>query len=134
MTDAPVVVDASVVVTLLIDSGTAGEAVAARVKSLRLYAPAHLPVEVTNVVRRLRNAGSLTDTEASLAMRGLWSLPIELWPQEALSDRTWSLGQNFGSYDAAYVALAESMGGTLLTADARLSRGSGIACPVEVFG
>jgi predicted nucleic acid-binding protein len=32
-----------------------------------------------------------------------------------------------------YVALAETVGCTLVTADARLSRAPGVGCPVEVL-
>ncbi|HEY5320628.1 MAG TPA: type II toxin-antitoxin system VapC family toxin [Galbitalea sp.] len=128
-----VVVDASVIVTLLIDSGSAGDAIATRIGSSGLHAPAHLPVEVTNVLRRRRNAGMLSDAEATLALQGLWSLSIELWPQEVVTARTWELGRNFSSYDAAYVAVAEQVGGPLLTSDVRLSRAPGAACAIEVF-
>jgi predicted nucleic acid-binding protein len=133
MTEEQLVVDASVVVTLLIDPGTQGEALAKRLDSAQAHAPAHLPVEVTNVLRRLRNKGTLSESEALLALRGYWSLPIELWPQETISGRTWELGQNLTAYDAAYVAIAEAIGGPLLTADARLSRAPGAKRAIEVF-
>jgi predicted nucleic acid-binding protein len=133
MTDEQLVVDASVVVTLLIGPGSLGETVAKRLDSARAHAPAHLPVELTNALRRLRNKGRLSESEALLALRGFWSLPIELWPQESISERTWELGQNLTAYDAAYVAVAEKIGGALLTADARLSRAPGIKCAIEVF-
>ena len=120
-------------VALLIDSDERGEAIADRLAGSRLHAPAHLPIEVTSALRRLRFAGELADTEAVLALRGFWSLAIELWPQESISDRTWELGENLTPYDAAYVAVAERIGGALLTADVRMSRAPGIRCPVEVF-
>ena len=37
------------------------------------------------------------------------------------------------AYDAAYVALAEVVGGPLLTTDARLSKAPGLPIPVELF-
>ena len=37
----------------------------------------------------------------------------------------WSLRANLTAYDAAYVALAEAFGATLLTRDARLANASG---------
>jgi rRNA-processing protein FCF1 len=37
-------------------------------------------------------------------------------------------------YDAAYIALAEALDVVLVTADARLSRASGVHCEVEVIG
>jgi predicted nucleic acid-binding protein len=44
------------------------------------------------------------------------------------------LRANVTPYDATYVALAESLGYLLLTADARLARAPGIRCPVELLG
>jgi predicted nucleic acid-binding protein len=134
VTPERVVVDASVVVSLLITPGPTGELIAKRLAAAQLHAPAHLPVEVTNVLRRQRNAGALSHAEAALALRGLWSLAMELWPQEVLSDRTWELGSNLSSYDAAYVALAEQLDAPLITADARLSQAPGPTCAIEVFG
>jgi predicted nucleic acid-binding protein len=47
--------------------------------------------------------------------------------------RCWELRHNLTPYDAAYVALAEALDVALVTADARLSRASGIQCVVEVL-
>jgi predicted nucleic acid-binding protein len=49
-----------------------------------------------------------------------------------LLERIWELRENLSAYDASYVALAETLGCALLTADARLSRASGLRCPVTV--
>ncbi|HEY3549413.1 MAG TPA: PIN domain-containing protein, partial [Propionicimonas sp.] len=43
------------------------------------------------------------------------------WPADALLPRMWELRDNLRAYDATYVALAESLDATLLTADARLA-------------
>ena len=50
-----------------------------------------------------------------------------------LLDRIWELRENVTPYDAAYVALAEDLGGTLVTADARLGRAPGPRCAIEVL-
>jgi predicted nucleic acid-binding protein len=50
-----------------------------------------------------------------------------LWP------RAWELRTNLSAYDALYVALAEQLGATLLTADVRAARAPGLHCPVEVM-
>ena len=80
-----VVVDASVIVSLLIDPGPAGASIASRLGSATLIAPALLPFEVANVLRRRRNAGLLSPGEAALAHDDLLTLPIELWPWETLA-------------------------------------------------
>lgn len=126
------VVDASAIVSLLIDPGDGGEAVAARLHNADIIAPSLLPFEVSNVLRRRRNAGLLSDAEAALAHGELLALPIELWPYEALGARVWQLGPNLSSYDAAYIALAESTGATLLTRDARIAAAPGSQCQIHV--
>jgi predicted nucleic acid-binding protein len=50
----------------------------------------------------------------------------------ALLDRVWHLRENLSAYDATYVALAETLGCSLVTADARLSRAPGVQCAVTV--
>jgi predicted nucleic acid-binding protein len=49
-------------------------------------------------------------------------LPLERVAHESLLDRVLGLRDNFSAYDATYVALAESVGVTLHTADHRLAR------------
>ena len=127
-----IVIDASVVVTLLIDPGDIGNAIGARLEHADLIAPMHLPVEVTNVLRRRRNAALLAPTEATLGRDGLAELPLELWPWETVADRVWQLGNSLSSYDAAYVALAEQTGSPLLTRDKRIAGAPGVTCAVEL--
>lgn len=133
MTSTAVVVEASAIIALLIDPGEPGERIAARLGSAHLHAPDHLPVEVTNVLRRQRNAGVLSEAEARLAIDGLWSLPMQLWPLEAFASRVWQLGRTVSSYDGAYIALAERIDAPLLTADARLARAVGPQCAFELI-
>ena len=129
---APLVVDASAIVTLLIDPGSAGDAVAARMRHATLLAPALMPFEVANVVRRRRNAGLLSTAEADLAHAELVELPVELWPWQATALRAWELGADLSTYDAAYIALAEETDAPLLTRDARLASASGVRARIEL--
>ncbi|RXZ68322.1 type II toxin-antitoxin system VapC family toxin [Agromyces albus] len=127
-----VVVDASAIVTLLIDPGEPGEVIASRLRDAAVLAPALLPFEVANVLRRRMNARLLSGAEAALAHADLLDLPIDLWPWEALATRAWELGSNLSSYDASYVALAEETDATLLTRDRRIAAAPGIRCRVDV--
>jgi predicted nucleic acid-binding protein len=43
------------------------------------------------------------------------------------------LKANVTVYDAAYIALAETLGVVFLTSDARLARATGIQCPIELI-
>ena len=129
---APLVVDASAIVTLLIDPGAAGEAVAGRMRHSTLLSPVLMPFEVSNMLRRRRNAGMLSAAEADLAHAELVELPVELWPWQATATRAWELGAHLSSYDAAYVALAEETDAPLLTRDDQLASAPGIRARVEL--
>jgi predicted nucleic acid-binding protein len=49
-----------------------------------------------------------------------------------MAARAWELRKNLSVYDAAYVALAERTGMTLVTLDKRLARAPGVNCRVAV--
>lgn len=127
------VVDASAVLTLVLDPGPRGDKVARLLAPAELHAPDLLPYEVTNVLRRHRVRGALSTTEASLAWKGALRLPVELWPHVSVADRTWELADTLTAYDAAYVALAERLGATLLTADQRLAQAPGPRCEIRLL-
>ena len=95
-------------------------------------APALIDAEVIAVVQRYERSTQLDRTSALLAVTGLKAWPGERWPLGPLIDRAWELRHNVRSYDAFYVALAESLGATLLTLDARLAGAPGIRCDVLV--
>lgn len=56
------------------------------------------------------------------AARALLDLPITRYPTLPLLDRAWTLRHNFSAYDAMYVALAEALETSVVTADAPLAR------------
>ncbi|MFM7537785.1 MAG: type II toxin-antitoxin system VapC family toxin [Acidimicrobiales bacterium] len=128
-----IVVDASVVVTALADDGEDGDRVRARLRGERLIAPHLIDVEVASAWRRLAAAGDLDDRRAALAFDDLWALRLERVPHARLLPRSWELRHNLTIYDAAYVALAELLTTSLLTADTKLAAAAGIRCPIEVL-
>jgi predicted nucleic acid-binding protein len=101
--------DASAVVTLLVDAGPDGMWAAEVCAGATLYAPALLPFECANIIRRHEAAGLIGSDHAAQAHADLLDLAVELWPYEALAARVWELRQNLTSYDAAYVALAHQL-------------------------
>jgi predicted nucleic acid-binding protein len=128
-----IVVDASVIVTALGDDGPDGDATRARLADVRLAAPHLIDLEVVSAWRRLLSAGSLDERRATLAMTDLRELRMERIPHRQLIDRCWELRDNLTIYDAAYVALAESLSVSLVTADTRLARAPGIRCSIEIL-
>ncbi len=66
----------------------------------------------------------MTEDRARIALHHLADAPFARWPADALLPRIWELPENLTAYDATYIALAESLGATLVTADARLARGA----------
>jgi predicted nucleic acid-binding protein len=123
-----IVPDASVVVAALVDSGPDGEWARAGLRESDLVAPAHLHVEVSDVIRRAALAGRLGPRAAALAHRDLVQLPVTVFPFDPLSERVWELHPTVTSYDAAYVALAEELGLPLWTLDRRLAAAPGPRC------
>ena len=47
--------------------------------------------------------------------------------------RCWELRHNVSMHDAAYIAVAELVGATLVTADARLANAPGTTCRFELL-
>lgn len=128
-----IVVDASVIVTALADDGSDGDRARERIRSERLAAPHLIDVEVVSAWRRLFAAGQLDARRSALALDDLRDLRIERLPHSALLDRCWELRSNLTVYDGAYVASAELLGVSLVTADARLAKAPGIRCQVEIL-
>ncbi len=123
-----VVVDSSVLVAALIDTGPDGIWAENVVEGGVLYAPELLQVEVTNTLRRLELAKKITAAEADSAYADLMQLQIELFPFAPFADRIWELRPTVTSYDAWYVSVAEAMGFPLATLDGRLAKAPGPKC------
>src|SRR6266404_9550402 len=122
------VVDSSVLVAAIVDSGPHGvwaEDVLARGS---LHAPELARAEATNILRRLERAKLITTPEANGAQDDLMQLDIDSFSFEPFADRIWELRHNVTSYDAWYVALAEALKLPLATLDKPLSKSNGVTC------
>ncbi len=122
------VVAASVLVAALVDVGPSGAWAEEILASGSLYAPELVGVEVTNILRRLERAKQITTPEANAAHDDLMQLDIELFGFESFAPRVWELRNNVTSYDAWYVAVAESLALPLVTLDEKLARVRGVSC------
>lgn len=125
------VCDASAVVALLLDAGPGGRWATETLSGADLAAPALMPFECANIIRRHELAGSVSADQAAQAHADLLDLAIESWPYEMLGPRVWELRQNLSCYDASYVALAELIGAALVTLDGRIRGAPHLRCAVS---
>ena len=122
------VVDASMVVAALVDSGADGQWAEAMLTSDSLAAPHLLTAEASNILRRSALTGAISAEQAALAHADLLDLRVELFPYAPFATRVWELRENVTCYDAWYVAIAEALSAPLATLDARLAKASGPRC------
>lgn len=91
-----------------------------------------MPAEVANILRRAVIVGDMSADSASLAHGELLDMRVELFAYEPLAWRVWELRDNLTTYDAWYVALAESLDVSLVTLDLRMAGASGPRCRFRV--
>lgn len=128
------IVDASCLYEVVADAARADEVRHRLTLDADLAAPHVIDAEVLGVIRRDRMLGLLDATAAAQAVDDLRDWPGERFGHRALLGRAWELRDRVRTWDALYVALAEALGDTLLTLDARLGRIEDLECRVEVLG
>ena len=124
------VVDSSVIVAALIETGRVGVWAETVLAEGDLFGPGLVLVESSNVLRRLERAEQISRLEAALANADLMRLDIELVPYAPFAERVWALRANLTCYDAWYVASAEALSCPFYTLDRRLTRALGPPCEV----
>ena len=129
-----IVVDASVIAPALADDDADGDRARERLQGERLVAPELLDLEVVAVIRKALFAEVLDERRATIALADLADLALERVSHRPLLVRIWELHRNITPYDAAYVALAETIEATLVTADRRLAQAPGPRCQMEYLG
>ncbi len=125
----PVVVDASALVELLLQSERA-PAVLQAVGDTEMVAPDGINPEVLSTLRRLERIGELPAGRAIQAVDDLLDAAVRRLPTLPLLPQAWALRANVASYDACYVALARDLGCPLVTGDLRLLRAAGLGVPL----
>lgn len=129
-----VVVDASTLVAFYASDDPRRDEIAGRLSAGdALFAPAHLDVEVISALRRLARGNAAVGRAAMHAVRHLAQFPIRRMPLAPLIERIWELRDNLTPYDAAYVTLAERLGGPLITCDAKMVGAQGPRCTFDLI-
>lgn len=113
---------------------TAAASVADRFRDpdVTVHAPSLLGVEVAAALRGLVLGRHTTPERASIALTDLVSADVTSHDPTPLLARAWELRSNLTPYDAVYVALAEVLDATLVTADARIARAPGLRARIDV--
>lgn len=89
------------------------------------HAPSFAVVEASQASRRLEAHGLMDAGRADRSFEAIRALRLTRHDPASLLLRAWALRHTLTSYDAVYVALAESLRAPLLTCDARLARSHG---------
>jgi len=129
------VLDASAAITILLNTGPSSDVIRLRIEDpdQSLHVPHLFEVEVLHVLRRLNLNGAVSSERAEIALQRLRDMTLSRYPHTTLLPRIWELRNNVTAYDAAYIALAETLAAPLITTDAKLARASGIRAEVELY-
>lgn len=123
-----IVLDASAALSGLLNAGPARASLAGE----QVHAPHLIDSEVASGLRRHVATGHIVADHGWAALDAWRRLGLTRYATHGLLERVWELRSNLSAYDAGYVALAESLGCVLVTADARISRAPGLRCSITV--
>ena len=127
--------DASVLANVIGDDGDDGHRARQEFRAAGdVAAPDLVDVETVAVLHKRWLAGTITEHRFADAIGDLEDLKIDRYPVLQFMRRAYDLLANVTAYDAAYVALAETLDCVLLTADERLANSTGPRCRICVLG
>jgi predicted nucleic acid-binding protein len=126
-----IVLDTSALVEFLVGSDRVAETVRTATAGERLAAPHAADLECASALRGLTRGGKLPDGEGLRALDLLGRMNLRRFDHVPLLPRIWELRHNMWPYDAAYVALAETLDTTLLTVDGKVASVPGLRCAVR---
>lgn len=129
-----IVVDASVLANALGDDTRDGHTAREELRAAgEITAPDLVDVETTAVLRKRWLAGTLPAARFATAVEDLQRMTFEHVPTRRMLIRAYTLQANVSSYDATYVALAETLDCELLTSDQRIAAATGPTCTIRVL-
>lgn len=136
-----IVLDASAAVDVLLNFQPNAMRVRERIKQEdsedpreNLHVPHLFGVEVLHALRRLTLAGYVSGARGNRAVNAMLNMRLTRYPHEPFLKRIWELKQNISAYDAAYIALAETIEAPLITTDRRLAQAPTHRAKVELYG
>ena len=125
------VVETSALVEFLVGSDDTAERVRTAVSGEVLAAPHSIDLECASTLRGLVRGRKLPAGEAERALDLLARISLKRYAHLGLLPRIWQLRDNAWPYDAAYVALAESLEADLVTVDRKFEKIPGLRCCVR---
>jgi predicted nucleic acid-binding protein len=129
-----IVVDASVLANVVGDDGPDGKRARQEFRAAGdVAAPDLVDVETVAVLRKRWLVKTISPVRFAAAIGDLEDLTIDRYPTLRFMRRAYELRATVTAVDAAYVALAETLGCQLVTSDQRLSRARGPRCPVRLL-
>lgn len=129
-----IVLDTSALVEVLTGESPDPDLVGRVATAGELHAPHLIDYEFIAVLRRLVDANLLDANRAADARNDLADIVLfryALAPE--LAERVWELRHSIGTYDAAFVVLAEALVLPIITTDERLTRAHGHRAVVEAY-
>jgi predicted nucleic acid-binding protein len=124
-----IVIDASATIWTLLPvmstADMAGKFAAWRTANVEIHAPSLWLVECTSVIRRCVHTSLLTDQEGLTTLEHLFALEVEtapITPARCRAALAWATKlRQAKAYDSFYLALADELDASFVTADQRLA-------------
>jgi len=127
-----IVVDASAIVKAIGDQPVPTALIEAMIGQ-DLHAPALLDYEVIAALRGRLLGAKLRIEDAERALALFRGISIERHRASPFLDHILALRDNFTSYDASYIALAQALDAPFVTADAKLAEATKFGVDVQVY-
>ncbi|WP_030160787.1 type II toxin-antitoxin system VapC family toxin [Glycomyces sp. NRRL B-16210] len=125
-----IVLDNSALIEYLTEDSELGRRVRQLLIGQEIAVPHSIDLECVSVLRRLVRHGQLDVDRATAALELFRQMALRRYDHVSLLPRIWELRGNMTSYDAAFAALAEQLGASLLTVDKKFDKTPGLRCQV----
>ncbi|GGK55579.1 hypothetical protein Ppa06_11640 [Planomonospora parontospora subsp. parontospora] len=127
-----IVIESSAVVEALVDDPV-NTALLAVIAEEELHAPALLDFEVSSALRGLVLGKKLDEQRLDEAVEDFGSLRIRRYQMTELMGHVLRLRDDFTTYDAAYVVLAQALDAPLVTSDLKMKEAEKFGIDVRVL-